>query len=640
VSGLSWRGLRRRAAGLAGAFVALALGVALTTASGVVLGASSRRSVLDAASAAALTQAATLLVMLAVIGAFVTMFIVASTFAFSVAQRRRELARLRLVGATPGQVSRLVLVEAVAVALAAGITGGLLGVPAVAALVWTLSVFEVVPAGLRVPVSAGTVVGPAVVATTVGFVVAVAGAAAAARRAARVAPGEALRDAASDQRVMTRGRWITGLAAVVIGAAMLAVIPLAPPDGRLPLAFFVSQPLVVACAMLAPVLVVPLTAVVTAPVGRLSAASGLLARQNLKSAVRRTASTAAPVLVLVGVAGSLLAGTQVLSAANRQDAHLLYTSDLIDIPVRAPALDGVAALPGVAAVSRVATSQVRARVNRATRSLAALGVDPGAAPSVLGLGDVDGNLAGLRGATVAVARTAAASYRLRLGDDLRVRLADGTPATLRIVALFDGTPLSSPVLLPYDLIVMHRLGGQAGPPDAIHIRLAAGASPGEVTDRLTRAGDTVLTTDRFLAQRSDARAEGMRIGALVLAVFALAYTLVAVANTTVMSFADRHREFVRLRVVGASPAQILRMVLWEALAIAFTGLTFGAAVISVSTGGLWAVLSGIGLPIPLTLPWPQLAAIAAAAATVVLVAAAAPAVALLRRGYHASDLAT
>jgi FtsX-like permease family len=127
VIGLSWRGLRQRAVSLVGAFVALALGVALTTASGVVLRASSRESGLDTASAAALAQAATLLVMLAVIGAFVTMFIVASTFAFSVAQRRRELARLRLVGATPGQVSRLVLVEAATVAAAAGIAGGYSG---------------------------------------------------------------------------------------------------------------------------------------------------------------------------------------------------------------------------------------------------------------------------------------------------------------------------------------------------------------------------------------------------------------------------------------------------------------------------------------------------------------------------------
>jgi putative ABC transport system permease protein len=419
-----------------------------------------------------------------------------------------------------------------------------------------------------VPVPAGRLVAPAVVAATVGCLVAVAGAAAAARRASRLAPGEALRDAVTDRRVMTRGRWITGAVAAVIGAAMLAVIPLAPPDGRLPLALFVSQPLVVACAMLAPVLIVPLTAVVTVPASRLQAASGLLARQNLTAAVRRTASTAAPVLVLIGVAGSLLAGTQILAAANRQDAQLMYTSDLIDIPRGSPDLGRVSTEPDVAAASRVATSQIQAQVNHTTRSLVTLGVDPVGAPRVLGLGRVDGNLADLHGATVAIGRAAATSYRLRLGDSMRARLADGSDSSLRVVAVFDGTPLSSPVLVPYDLAVAHRSSSQPEPPDAIHIRLTADGSPGETIDRLTRAGDVVLTTRQFLARLSNARTEGMRTGALILAVFALAYTLVAIVNTTVMSFADRYREFIRLRVVGASRPQILCMVLWEALAIA------------------------------------------------------------------------
>jgi putative ABC transport system permease protein len=640
VTGLALRGLRQGAAGLVGAFTALALGVALTTASGVVLAASSREAGRDVTAAGALTQAATLLVMLAVIAAFVTAFIVASTFAFSVARRRRPLARLRLVGATPGQVVRLVLAEAATVAAAAAATGTLLGGPAVSALLWTLSAFQVVPAGLRVPVSAGTLAAPGVVAAIVGGAVAITGAAAAARRATRIAPGEALRDAAADRSVMTGGRWILAGVAVLVGVAMLAAIPLAPTDGRLPLALFISQPFVVACAILAPRLVVPLTGLLTAPISRLSAASGLLARQNLRAGVRRTASTAAPILLLVGVAGSLLAGTGILAAANREDARLLYTSDLVDIPSGAPDLERVRSVPGVAAASRVAAAPVEARVDRATRSLMALGVDPGDAPAVLGLGHVTGDLVGLRGETVAVARVAAATYGLRPGAALRVRLPDGTASSLRVVALFDGTPLSSPVLLPYDLVVAHRPADRPGAPDAIHVRVAAGASPGEIADRLRRAGDTVLATRWYLDRLSDAHAEGMRIGTLVLAAFALAYTFVAVANTTVMSFADRRREFARLRAIGAGRSLILRMVLWEALAVAGSGTAFGGAVVAASVGGLWVLLRGIGLSIPLTLPWPQLAAIAGAATLVVVVAAEAPAIALVRRACRAGDLAS
>ncbi len=641
MTGLSWRGLQERAGSLTGAFIALVLGVSLTTASGAVLvQASSPDARVMTAGAEALTQAAALLVMLAVIGAFVTTFIVASTFAFSVAQRRRELARLRLVGATPRQISRYVLAEAVIVAAAAGIAGALLGAPTVQVLIWLLSVFDVVPEDLQVPLSADTLALPAVIAATLGCGVAVAGSGAAARRAGRVAPAEALRDAAADQHVMTRGRWIAGVLATGVGVAMLVVIPLAPPDGRLPLALFVAQPLVIACAMLAPVLVVPVTALITGPASRLSTVSALLARRNLATAVRRTASTATPVLLLVGVSGSLLAGVGVLAAANRQDARLLHTSDLIAVSTRAPDLREISTVPGVAASSRLADTQVEIHVNRTTRSLTALGVDADGASAVLRLGGVDGKLSELTGDAVAVPRAIADSYNLNLGGRLSVRLADGTSAVVRVVAIFDGTPLSTPLLLPFDFAAHHRSNTATQGPDKIAIVLTPDATADAVTDRLSQSGGAVLTTDQYVARISDPRAEGMRIGALLLAVFALTYTLVAVANTTVMSFADRYREFVRLRVIGASRAQLMRMVLWEAIGSAVTGIAFGAAVITVAVGGLWAVLRNIGLKAPIDLPWAQLAAISAAAIAVVLIAAAIPAAALLHRGYHASDLST
>src|SRR5262249_16275417 len=148
-------------------------------------------------------------------------------------------------------------------------------------------------------------------------------------------------------------------------------------------------------------------------------------------------------------------------------------------------------------------------------------------------------------------------------------------------------------LVPYQLTAAHPAPLDRSPAghvtETIHVKLALRASPADITARLTLVGPTV-PTQQYLATLSDTRAEGMRIGALVLAAFAMAYTLLAVANTTVMSFADRHRELVRLRVVGARPAQLVGMVSAEALAIAVTGIAFGAAVVAVSAGGLWTVL--------------------------------------------------
>lgn len=130
--------------------------------------------------------------------------------------------------------------------------------------------------------------------------------------------------------------------------------------------------------------------------------------------------------------------------------------------------------------------------------------------------------------------------------------------------------------------------------------------------------------DRVGPQRA-----GIGLGSQVIATFALAYTVLAVVNTTVIAFARRRREFARLRVIGAKRPQILRMVLWESLATAAAGLTFGAIVVTAATAGLWLVLLGVGLRPAVTLPWSQLAGMAAAALVLVIVAALTPTAALL-----------
>ena len=141
--------------------------------------------------------------------AFVAVFVIASSFAFSVALRRRELGLLRAVGATPRQVRRLVMREALLLGLAGGVAGALASLAGGPLLGrWIVSKglapesLTVTPDPLSVPIGAGFM-----------LVVGLCGAWLAARRAARVRPAEALRDAAVDRGVMTVGRWLFGLPA-------------------------------------------------------------------------------------------------------------------------------------------------------------------------------------------------------------------------------------------------------------------------------------------------------------------------------------------------------------------------------------------------------------------------------------------
>src|SRR4051794_33868323 len=158
----------------------------------------------------AIAGAGVLLGLMTMTVGFVAVFSISSSFAFSVALRRRELGLLRAVGATPRQIRRLVLREAALVAAAAGVAGALASL-AVAPLLgrWIAGrglapeTLDVTPAPVALPVGAGLM-----------LVVALAGAWAAARRAARVRPAEALRDAAVDRGVMTAGRWLVGVPAV------------------------------------------------------------------------------------------------------------------------------------------------------------------------------------------------------------------------------------------------------------------------------------------------------------------------------------------------------------------------------------------------------------------------------------------
>ncbi|WP_433260053.1 FtsX-like permease family protein [Actinosynnema sp. CS-041913] len=574
--------LRERRLSFVGAFLTLVFGVAMISAAGLVVSAAEEEK--------ALAEAGSLLTLFAGVSGFLTVFVVASTVGFTVSLRRREFALLRMAGAAPGQVFRIVQAEALILGVAAALVGAVLGLPLKSLLVRVLVAREVLPEGVALP-SPGAV-GPLLLAFGLGVVVALLGAWPAARRAGAISPVEAFREASADTRPLPFGRWLLGLLAMGAGIGLLALLPNVPAEGRLPLALFVAQPLVVGLALLGPAVVPGLTAVVTTPLRRM--VSGMVARENLRTAVRRTASCAAPVLATIGITGSLLAGTGLLAAAGRADAALLHTSDY---RVTGPRLDP-AAVPGAVLIE---DTSVTAHVHRTSRTLPALGITPAGAPDVLGLGTITGDLTALTGDTAALPRRQASAFGIPLGGALALVLPDGTRASVRVVALFDGPPLTAPVLLPADLV--------SGRRPALHVKAS---QPPSVP------GAEVVPTGEWLSTTAGFREDGMRVGAELLSWFALLYTLFAVANTVAMSFGRRASEFARLRLLGATGGQVLRIVLWEAVGIAVTGLALGAGATALAVGGLWQALRAAGLDIPLRLPWGALGAIAAGCVAVLL----------------------
>lgn len=259
-------GVRNRWTHFVGAFLAVALGVGLTVSMGLALAATTGapQSLKDQ-DPDAVFRVNAMLATAATVTTFTSVFVVASTFAFSVAQRRREFGLLRTAGATPGQVRAAVVTEAALVGALAALVGCLLGRLGGPELVGWMVDERLAPAWLTV----GDQWWPYQLGFWSGLLVAVVGALAASRRASHTSAVEVLRESDVDRRVMTGGRWAFGGLLLAIGLALLVGKVAADPADLLKRKTYTTQPLLLigAFALLAPVAVRPLVRLAGCPPG-------------------------------------------------------------------------------------------------------------------------------------------------------------------------------------------------------------------------------------------------------------------------------------------------------------------------------------------------------------------------------------
>lgn len=610
---MSWSTFRDRWQVFVGAIITVCLGVALVQSSLLTLVSAATAKIppgLSAGEARELRDgydgAVALLGMTMGLAAFVAIFIVSSTFAFTVAQRRRDLALLRLTGASRRQVRTLLAGEALLLGTLGSGLGALIGVPVMRLHAAMLDSFGFVPSGFVgewrswiLYVSAGTGIG-----------IAVLGVLAASRRAAKVRPLEALREIGGAARVMTASRWVFGTFFLAGSIALIVLVPVLGGEAALPLSIFVSFTLVIAFTAFAP-LVVPL---VSLPFGLLFRGRlGVLAHANLRAGVRRSASTAAPIMVLVAFVVGMAGTMSTITEASRQEVTRDLRADLVleaDRPVR----DQVAAVPGVSAISEEAPVIVDLGFDYGDDQLTyegvdAVAVDPTGYARTHRVVPTAGDLADLRGATIALSPSYAPELHLRVGDTLPVRMDGGGPDKLRVVALLPDT-LSGPFfLLPPDLM----------PGDGPRRYIVRAADPQTVAPRLAGLGE-VSTATRWIEANADEQQRQSVDVMVALLGMAMLYTVIAMINAVVISASDRRGEFAAARVTGLTRGQVVRTALGEALAVVSIGLLLGTLAAAGTVIGIaFAIKDMIGISAAAP-PWALLAAVALGATAVVAAA--------------------
>jgi putative ABC transport system permease protein len=631
---MSWSTFRERWQLFVGAMVTVCFGVALVQSSLLALVSAGDPAVpagLSTSEAQALREgydtATGLLGMIVSLSFFIAIFIVGSTFAFTVAQRRRDLALLRLTGASRRQVRRLLLGEALVLGLLGTAAGVLVGLPVVRFEVWMLTRLGFVPAGFTadwgawvLPFAAGTGVG-----------IAVLGALGASRRASRVRALDALRDTGRAARVMTWSRWASGLFFLAGGIAMVTLAPAVGGDAALALSLPVCIVLVIAFSALSP-LVVPLVGRLLGMVVRLLARRALLgdlAHANLRDGVRRSAATAAPILVLVGLVAGIGGTLGAVTAGSREEALRTLNGDLVVTADRSVSAE-LAAVDGVGTASAEVPVTFRIEMGEPgeqpeLEAVEGTAIDPGTYELTHHLPLEAGSLDALRGQSVAVNSGYAPEQDWRVGGTLRVHI-DDAPRDLRIVAVMPLRVAGPDFLLPDGVV-------PAGDVERRYVvRLDQGSDPAAVAGRIRAAGlGEVSTVADFVRDDVDQQQRnGLKVMVALLGLAAL-YTLIAMVNAVVIAAADRTAEFATARLTGLTRRQVVRAALWESLAVVVVGVLLGGLAAAGTVTGASAAVSNIVGATVVSVPWLLFAALAAGAALVVGVASVLTALAATRQ---------
>ncbi|MGH2774048.1 MAG: ABC transporter permease [Actinomycetota bacterium] len=568
----------------------------------------------------------TALLVFGFISLFVGAFIIFNTFSIVVAQRTREFGLLRAMGATGRQILGSVLAESVIVGFLASLVGLAAGFGIAAGLQAMLRAF-----GLDLP-STGLVFEPrtAIIGLTVGVLVTLISAIGPARRAARISPMAALRESSPQQATFSRRRLLVGVAVTLIGAAILGAGLFGSLDNAVSYVGLGAAVIFFGVATLSPLFAEPLARAIGSPIEALLNVPGKLARQNSRRNPKRTASTAAA--LMIGLA--LVSMVSIFAASIKATSSRILDENLkADFIVTTSSAGGMAGFSPEVAAEAAAQDEIGAvaslrygefRLDGASKYLSA--TDPDTIEDVTSLGVIEGDLRDLGDGGVFLSSDFAESEGLAVGEDLTMEFPAEGDTDVPVDGIFETTDIVGSDFLVsletyaeqyttnLDSVVLATVAGGASTDDA---RAAI--------DSATSDFPNVTVENQVEFKETQAGLVDQLLG-LITALLALALiiALLGITNTLALSVFERTRELGLLRAVGMSRRQARSMIRWESVIIAVIGAVLGLVV-----GGFfgWALVSSLadeGIS-EFALPTGQLIAYVAAAGVAGIIAAIPPA---------------
>ncbi|AOP47962.1 ABC transporter permease [Streptomyces lydicus] len=556
---------------------------------------------------------------------FVGTFIIANTFTMLVAQRTKELALLRAVGASRRQITRSVLIEALVVGTVAAVTGLLAGIGIAAALRALVGA-----TGAKVP-DGPLVISPStiLISLLVGTVVTVLAAWLPGRRAAKIPPIAAMNSVhatATTKSLMVRNT-IGALFAGAGTAAVLTATGMSYSGSTRAIMGAGVGLLLIGVLVLTPLLSRPLIAL-AAPVLRLFGISGILARQNAVRNPRRTAATASALMIgLMLITGMTAVAGSAQQAIDKMATASLKADYMVSMASRTPLSPDVA--KKLASTDEVtASSPLRnspARIGTTTEFLTGVnGKDFG---KLTQLDFSEGALGTLSGDRAVVDDSTAKEKGWHTGSRLPVTFEDGKRGTLAIGGVYQrnqiihGIILDNATLAPHqkhitDMQVMVKTKDGATAASKDKLVTALGKNPAiTVADKKDVSGDIAKTITLML---------NMLYGLLAMTVIV---AVLGVINTLAMSVFERSQEIGMLRAIGLDRRGIKQMVRLESLVISLFGgvLGIGLGVFFAWATGELIKATGQLSTYETVLPWGRMGLFLALAAMVGVLAALWPA---------------